>query len=123
MRVKSCYTRTIADRLWAGVPVHVHLRVRKFFCHNPHCGRTVFAERGPTLAATSTRRTLRRVDDQRQMRLAHGDAGEACTGARLGRPASSDTVLRLVRRAEMARPAPHGCWAFRSGAMWGDQNC
>ncbi len=44
-RVHSRYTRTLADLPWAGVAVCLRIRARRFFCDNPTCPRTIFAER------------------------------------------------------------------------------
>ena len=58
-RVHSRYTRTLADLPWQGVPVTVHLRVRRFFCDQRACNRAIFAERLPGIAAHYGRRTER----------------------------------------------------------------
>ena len=44
-RIHGCYTRTLADLPWCGVPVRLRVRVRKFFCDEPSCERRIFAER------------------------------------------------------------------------------
>src|SRR3712207_1693083 len=49
-RVHSRYCRRVADLPWAGRPVTLHLRVRRFFCPSPSCPRMTFAERLPDLA-------------------------------------------------------------------------
>jgi len=56
-RVHSRYMRTLADLPWQGVPVSVHLRVRRFFCDEVACQRSIFAERLPGVAAPYARRT------------------------------------------------------------------
>ena len=58
-RVHSRYTRTLADLPWQGVPVTVGLRVRRFFCDEANCDRTVFAER---LSGVATRYGGRRTE-------------------------------------------------------------
>lgn len=50
-RIHSRYTRTLADLPWAAYRVRLQLRVRKWFCANPACGRRIFTERLPTVAA------------------------------------------------------------------------
>jgi hypothetical protein len=50
-RVHSRYTRTVADLPWHGVPMSLHIRVRRFFCENSSCKRAIFAERVPEVAA------------------------------------------------------------------------
>ena len=58
-RVHSRYMRTLADLPWQGVPVSVHLRVRRFFCDEVAYQRAIFAERLPGVAAPYARRTER----------------------------------------------------------------
>lgn len=58
-RVHSRYTRKQADLPWQGVPVTVHLHVRRFFCDEAACERKIFAERVPGVAARYGRRTER----------------------------------------------------------------
>src|SRR5439155_16733028 len=58
-RAHSWYTRQLADLPWQGLSVAVRLRTRRWFCDNPHCGRRIFTERLPTVAATHHRRTAR----------------------------------------------------------------
>ncbi len=123
-RVHSRYCRTIADLPWAGVPVRLYLRARKFFCSNPCCRRTIFAERLPTIVASSARRTLRLTDNQRQMGLDHGGEAGARTLTHVGMPVSPDTVLRLVRRSPIATshtPRVLGVddWSWRKGRTYG----
>jgi len=62
-RVHSRYARTLTDLPWQGVPVvTVHLRVRRFFCDERSCGRAIFAERLPGLAAHYDGRRTERLD-------------------------------------------------------------
>ena len=58
-RIHSRYTRILADLPWATYRVRLQLRVRKWFCGNRCCGRRIFTERLPTIAAPWARRTLR----------------------------------------------------------------
>jgi transposase len=78
-KVHSRYTRTLADLPWQGVPVTVHLHVRRFFCDEAACERAIFAERVPGVAARYGRRTERLDDWFTHISFALG--GEA--GARL----------------------------------------
>ena len=50
-RVHSRYARQVADLPCAGIPVTWTLKVRRFFCDNPACPKTTFAERLPTIVA------------------------------------------------------------------------
>jgi transposase len=59
-RIHGYYTHTLADLPWCGTPVRFRLRVRKFFCDEPSCGRRIFAERLPEVACVHARGTDRR---------------------------------------------------------------
>ncbi|MEA2593856.1 MAG: hypothetical protein QOF01_325, partial [Thermomicrobiales bacterium] len=61
-RVHSRYTRTLADLPWAGVAVRVRVRTRRFFCANPSCPRSIFAERLAGIAPAFAHRTDRERD-------------------------------------------------------------
>jgi hypothetical protein len=83
--------------------------VRRFFCQESTCVRKIFAERFPSLTSPGVKFTLRLQETLREVGFALG--GEA--GARLGRqlsiPGSPDTLLRLVKRAELpASSSPRG---------------
>jgi len=123
-RIHSWYTRTLTDLPWQGVPVTVHLRVRRFFCDESSCGRAIFAERLPGLAAHYARRTERLDGWFTHVSFALG--GEA--GSRLlrdlGVVVSGDTLLNHIRSMRLA-----GCetprvlsvddFAFRRGSRYG----
>ena len=47
----SEYQRKIADLPWAGMAVRLQVQVRKLYCRNRGCPRTVFCERLSPLAA------------------------------------------------------------------------
>src|SRR5215469_16755152 len=100
-RIQSRYTRTLRDLPASGRPVHLIVHVRRFFCQQSTCVRKIFAERFPSLTLPRVKFTLRLQETLREMGFALG--GEA--GARLGRllsiPGSPDTLLRLVKQAEL----------------------
>ena len=123
-RCHGRYCRTVADRPWAGVPVRLHLRLRKFVCTTPSCPRAIFTERLPTVVAPSAQRTLRLADDQRHLALEHGGEAGARTAARTGMTTSSDTLLRLARRTPPSAPSTPKVvgiddWAWRKGQSYG----
>jgi transposase len=103
-RVHSRYVRRIDDAAIAGRPVVIKLRVRRFFCANPGCGRRTFAEQVDGLTAAHSRRTplLRTMLEAIGLALA-GRAGTRLAGA-LGLPASRSTLLRLVHGLPEAQP-------------------
>ena len=74
-RVHSRYTRTLADLPWAGMPVRLRLRVRRFFCDTPHCSQRTFSERLANVAAAHSRKTFRLTQVLCRIGLAVG--GEA----------------------------------------------
>ncbi len=123
-QLHSRYSRTVADRPWAGVPVRLHLHVRKFVCANPSCPRAIFAERFQNVVAPSAQRTFRLADDQRHLALEHGGEAGARTASRTGMATSPDTLLRLARRTPTSAPSTPKVvgiddWAWRKGHSYG----
>lgn len=122
--VHSRYDRRPADLPSFGQAVSLHLRVRRFYCRDPHCRRRTFAEALPRLLPARARRTRRLARAQARVGLALG--GEA--GARLIRhlamPTSPDTMLRLVHRLPLPAADPPRAvgiddWAIRKGRTYG----
>jgi len=127
-RIQSRYTRTVRDLPASGRPVHLVIRVRRFFCQESTCVRKIFAERFPSLTLPRMKFTLRLQEALRQMGFALG--GEA--GARLGRqlsiPGSPDTLLRLVKGADLpvaASPRVVGIddWSWKRRLRYGTLIC
>jgi transposase len=58
-RVHSHYQRTLRDLPASGRPVHLILQVRRFFCEERTCLRTIFAERFPSFTLPRVKSTLR----------------------------------------------------------------
>ena len=56
-RVHSSYQRRLADTASGGQEVLIDLQVRRFFCGNPACAKTTFAEQVPGLTTRYGRRT------------------------------------------------------------------
>ncbi len=123
-RVHSRYMRTLADLPWQGVPVTVHLHVRRFFCDEGACGRAIFAERLSGVVAHYARRTERLDGWFTHVSFALG--GEA--GARLlkdlGVVVCGDTLLNHIRSMrlpshETPRILSVDDFAFRRGTRYG----
>jgi len=117
-RVHGYSTRTVADLPWAGMPVLLQLSVRRFVCTHSDCPRRTFSEPLPEVVAPSARRSLRLANEQRQLGLQVGGEIAARIAMRQGMPLSPATILRLVRRtqlAERATPSLLGVdeWAYR----------
>src|SRR5229473_262836 len=106
-RIHSHYTRTVADLPWAHLHVVLQLGVRKFFCANGRCTRSIFTERLPQLLAPWARRTQRLAHRLGSIAVALGGAAGALLSQQLGMPVSRNTLLRLLRRLSVpARATP-----------------
>jgi transposase len=123
-RVHSRYTRTLADLPWARFAVRFHLQVRRFFCDNPACPRSIFAERLAGIAETFAHRTARQRDSLTRIAVANGGEEGARLAGALGYPVSPDTLLRLIRRCpedDLPTPTVLGVddWAIHRGLTYG----
>lgn len=123
-RVHSRATRTLADLPWAGVTVHVRVRVRKFFCDTPTCPRRIFSERLTGVAAVAARRTDRQREALLDLAVALGGEAGARLAAKRGMRVSPDTLLRLLRQApagDLPTPMVLGVddWAIHKGLTYG----
>lgn len=101
-RAHSRYERTIRDLPWAGRPVVLRLRVRRYCCDNRRCERRIFAERLPEVVAERGRFALPFRRSVAEIGLALGGRAGARLAAPLGLPISPRTVLRVLH----ALPAP-----------------
>ena len=116
----SRYKRALDDLPLHGIPVRLHLRVRRFFCDNRACVHRIFTERLPGVIAPYGRRTIGLATALEHIAFACGGQGGARLASKLGMPASADTLLRLIRRAdrvEVFTPRVLGVddWALRRG--------
>ena len=122
-QVHSRYERTVADLPWHGVPVTLHIRVRRFACNNSSCERAIFAERLEEVAAYA-RKTDRLQEALLLIGFALGGRAGARVARELGLLASRDTLLRRVRSAPLpdsseVRVLGVDDWARRKGQTYG----
>jgi len=123
-RMHSRYWRVIADQPWAGRPVAIRLRVRRFFCFNRQCPQRIFTERLPDLVDSYGRRSQPLRAALRRVGLAVGARAGARLAVPLGMPISARSLLRVVHRtplptAELARVIAIDDWAWRKGQRYG----
>jgi len=121
-RVHSIYQRRPADLPLAGYTVCLDITVRRFFCDNLSCERTIFAERMPSLIAPYARRTNRLANQQQRVAFALGGEAGSSLLTIMGMTVSPDTLLRLIRRAaEPKLRTSRGVddWAKRKGQSYG----
>ena len=102
-RVHSHYGRSLADLPWQGRTVVLQVRARRFRCASASCSRRIFTERLPDAVPPRARRTARLGSIQCHIGLALGGEAGSRLAARLSMPVSGDTLLRLVRAAELER--------------------
>jgi hypothetical protein len=102
----------------------LELAIRRLYCRNPACARQTFVERLPGLVAPRAQRTRRLADAQGRVGVALGGAAGARLLDHLSMPASSATVLRLMRGLPLPRRAAPRVlgvddWAWRKGRSYG----
>ena len=123
-RIHSRYWRTVRDLPCSGVPVVLHLRVRRFLCRNRRCPREIFCERLPSLTKPYGRHTLRFEGALQHVGLALGGEPGARLVPHLGLPTSPATLLRLARQTAAPVRGPVRVlgvddWARRKGRSYG----
>src|SRR5258708_4278779 len=127
-RVHSHYTRTLRDLPASGRPVHLVLQVRRFFCEKDTCARKIFADRFPSLTLPRVKFTLRLQEALREMGFELGGEAGARLSKKLSYPGSPDTILRLVKRAELplaSSPRVGGLddWSWKRRLRYGTLIC
>jgi transposase len=127
-RVHSSYPRHLADLPWHGRAIEIELRVRRFRCASVACPCRIFAERLPRVMPLRARRTTRLRSAQQHIGLCAGGEPGSRLARHLAMPVSGDTLLRLIRAAELEPPPPARVvglddWAFRRGQSYGTIVC
>src|SRR5580700_10824341 len=98
-RVHSSYQRRLADTASGSQEVLIDLQVRRFFCGNPGCAKTTFAEQEPGLTTRYGRRTCTLQALLQAVALALGGRAGARLTGRLACTVSRSTLVRLIRAA------------------------
>jgi len=104
--VHSRYTRHLADLPIGGLPVLLHLVVRRFRCLNAGCPRQTFAEPLAPLVAPYARRTSALRHALELIGLQVGARPGQRLGTGLGLLGRRDCLLRLVRALPDPTPRP-----------------
>ncbi len=123
-RVHSRYERSIADLPWARIRVRIRLKVRRFFCQNDICQKSVFCERIPEVANRYARQTIRLNHTIRHLGLTVGGEAGKKVAVDAGINISADTLLRRIRSTPQPDPITPKVlgvddWAKRKGQSYG----
>jgi hypothetical protein len=123
------YWRTLRDLSAQGAPVVVNARLGRWRCRNQRCGRRIFTERVPDLAAPFARRTARLAEIVRLLGHSAGGRPSERLMRRLGMPVSDTTILAGLRKHTRARSESSAVasvhvagvddWAWRKGSNYG----
>src|SRR5258708_31192520 len=124
VKVHSRYPRTLADVSLMDYAVVLRVQVRRFFCSNPACARTTFAESFAGLAVAYARRTNRQASRLSAIAKELGGRPAARESENVLMPVSRHTLLRLLRRAPIpAAPPPRVLgvddWSLRKAQTYG----
>jgi transposase len=123
-RIRSSYTRHVADAPSAGRQVQLVLRVRKFRCETTDCPRRIFAERLTPFIEPWARMTTRLSQTIEAIGLATSGELGSRFAPRLGLVTSPTTILRRtmtlsVQRSEAVSQLGIDDWSFRRGRQFG----
>ena len=122
--IHSTHIRSPRDLPVGQCVVRLVIHARRFACRNPNCPRRTFVERFPDLVPLYAQRTLRFTRSLEDLGFALGGRAGARLGSRVRIPASRDTILRTLSRADSAeRPSPRVLgvddFAFLRGQSYG----
>jgi transposase len=109
-------------------PNLVDLKVRRFFCNDPTCPQSIFAERFGGTIEPRVRRTVRLEEIIHWLAIALGGRPATSVARRMGVAVSNDTLLRAVRRRcvkDFPPPLVIGIddWAWKRNYRYGSLVC
>lgn len=127
-RIHSQYERKPLDVSWGNYPLHLNLKVFRFFCDNPLCRQRVFCQRHAEFLSVHAQATTRFNETMQQMAQELGGEGGCRLGFRLGIRRSADTYLRHLKQkplsmSTVSRVIGIDDWAWRKGHHYGTIIC
>ncbi|MFC8452554.1 ISL3 family transposase [Kitasatospora sp. NPDC057223] len=96
-RVHSGYERRVTDTAVSGQELVLHLRVRRFFCDSPGCGKRTFAEQITGLTFRYGRCTVPLRKVRETVALALGGRAGARLAEHMAVGVGRDALIRLIR--------------------------
>lgn len=123
-RQHSTYVRKPKGLPWGKFSVRFHLKVRRFFCHDPDCPKITFAEQLPQIVLPQGQRTIHAINLLRAIAFETSAESVSRISRYLNMKTSPDTILRILRsthQPERLAPSVLGVddWAIRRGQNYG----
>jgi len=120
----SSYVRQPKGLSWGKFSVRFRITVRRFFCRNPNCAKTTFAEQFPQIVLPHAQRTISVINLLRAIAFETSAESTARISRHLNMDVSPDTILRILRSTRQpARSVPRVLgvddWAIRRGQNYG----
>ena len=120
----STYIRQPKGLSWGKISVCLRLQVRRFFCRNPNCAKTTFAEQFPQIVLPHAQCTISAIDLLRAIAFETSAESTSRICRHLNMEVSPDTILRILRSTRQpARSVPRVLgvddWAIRRGQNYG----
>lgn len=123
-KVHSKYIRHPNDMPVIGLPLRLHLEMRKFFCGNPDCQHKTFAEQPGNETFWYRRRTRRCEVFVAKLSMSVSSISASSLLSFVGIPLSSSTILRDLHRIKVpenqeVKVVGVDDWAMRKGVTYG----
>lgn len=120
----STYVRKPKGLPFGKFSVRFHLKMLRFFCHDPDCPKVTFAEQLPQIVLPHAQRTTSVIDLLRAIAFETSAESVSRISRHLNMETSPDTILRILRSTSLPeRLAPRVLgvddWAIRRGQNYG----